>query len=115
MLGLPNYASPTNGWKNEGGKLTHIIEMEQTKQALSDAAALWKDGYIHPDSFAGPNADLTTQYKQWFNAGSVALHEDNYPAWPQFYVQNVAGPSFKVGGMLPPNYDGSTKAGTWQG
>ncbi len=109
MMGLPNV------WKLDGGKLTHLIEMEQTKQALSDAAELWKAGYIHPDSFAGPNADLTTQYKQWFNAGSVALHEDNYPAWPQFYVQNVAGPSFKVGGMLPPSYDGSTKAVTWQG
>jgi putative aldouronate transport system substrate-binding protein len=109
MLGVPN------AWKLEGGKLTNAMETEQTKQAMADAAALWKAGAIHPDSFAGPNQDLTANYKQWFNAGSAALHEDSYNAWPQFYVQNISGAAFKVGGMLPPNYDGSSKAVTWQG
>ncbi|WP_117214341.1 extracellular solute-binding protein [Allorhizocola rhizosphaerae] len=114
MLGMPR-GEGNSGWKLDGGKLTMTWELEQAKQAMADAAQLWKDGVIHPDSFPGPNADLTANYKQWFNAGSAALAGDNYPAWPQFYVQNVAGAGFKVGGMIPPNYDGSTKAVTWQG
>ncbi|WP_162907729.1 extracellular solute-binding protein [Allorhizocola rhizosphaerae] len=109
MLGV------ANNWRNDGGKLTRTIELEQYKKALSDAAQLWKDGVIHPDSFPGPNANLASSYKQWFNAGSAVLNVDNYSAWPEYYVQSVAGPSFKLGGMLPPKYDGGSKAVTWQG
>ncbi|WP_158554003.1 extracellular solute-binding protein [Micromonospora deserti] len=109
MLGVPG------NWKDDGGKLTNIIELEQYKQALADAAQLFKDGVIHPDSFPGPNANLAATYKQWFTAGSAVLNVDNYTAWPEYYTQNISGPSFKLGGMLPPNHDGSTKAVTWQG
>ncbi|HEX6685176.1 MAG TPA: extracellular solute-binding protein [Candidatus Limnocylindrales bacterium] len=109
MLGAPS------GWKADGGKLTNTMELEPYKQALADTAQLHKDGVIHPDSFPGPNSNLSTTYAQWFNAGSAVLNVDNYTAWPQYYTQNVAGPSFRVGGMLPPNYDGGTKAVTWQG
>jgi putative aldouronate transport system substrate-binding protein len=117
MLGAPNMTTnqAIGGWRNDGGKLTNSYELEQTKQALSDTAALVKAGTVHPDSFGGATQDLTTNYKQWFNAGSAALHGDNYPAWWQFYVQNVAGPGFKVGAFLPPNYDAGTTAVTWQG
>ncbi len=118
MMGLPNAAAVDQnlgGWKNEGGKLTNTYELEETKQALSDTAKLVAAGVVHPDSFGSATQDLTTNYKQWFNAGAAALHGDNYPAWWQFYVQNIAGPSFKVGAMIPPNYDGGMKAVTWQG
>lgn len=109
MMGVPN------AWKNSGGKLISINELEQTKEALDKTVRLVKAGYVHPDSFASATTDLTTQYKQWFNAGSAALDGDNWTAWPQFYVQNVAGPKFRVGGMLPPNYDSGSTAVTWQG
>jgi len=109
MLGVPN------NWKLAGGKLTKDIELAEVKEALAKVAGLWKSGYIHPDSFETATSDLTTNYKQWFNAGSAVMDTDNYTAWPQFYVQNVAGSSFKIGAMLPPNYDSGTKAVTWQG
>lgn len=106
MLGVPN------GWKNDGGKLTNVNELDETKQAISAVASLAKAGYVHPDSY---DPTQTTDFKQWFNAGSAALDYDNYTAWPQFYVQNVAGPSFRIAGILPPNFDGGSKAVTWQG
>ncbi len=109
MLGVPNT------WRNDGGKLTNTAELPETRQALGDTAKLVKAGYVHPDSFGTATQDLTTNYKQWFNAGSAAIDGDNYTAWPQWYVQNVAGSGFRVGGLLPPDYDGSSKAVTWQG
>jgi putative aldouronate transport system substrate-binding protein len=118
MMGIPNASAVDQnlgGWKNDGGKLTNTYELEQTKQALSDTAKLVAAGVVHPDSFGSATQDLTTNYKQWFNSGAAALHGDNYPAWWQFYVQNVAGPGFKVGAMIPPNYDSGAKAVTWQG
>jgi putative aldouronate transport system substrate-binding protein len=118
MLGVPNATAVDQnlgGWSLQNGKLTNTYELEQTKQALSDTAKLVAAGAVHPDSFGSATQDLTNTYKQWFNAGTALLHGDNYPAWWQFYVQNVAGPSFLVGAMLPPNYDSGSKAVTWQG
>jgi putative aldouronate transport system substrate-binding protein len=118
MMGLPNASSVDanlGGWRYENGKLTNTYELAETKQALSDTAKLVAAGTVHPDSFGGATQDLTNTYKQWVNAGSAVLHGDNYPAWWQFYVQNIAGPSFKMGAMIPPNYDSGSKAVTWQG
>jgi putative aldouronate transport system substrate-binding protein len=103
-----------NDWVQAGGKLTSAMEMPETTEALARTAELWKAGYIHPDSFTTPTESLTTDYKQWFNAGSALLDGDSWNAWAPFYIQNVAGPSFRVGGMLPPNYDSGSKAVTWQ-
>jgi putative aldouronate transport system substrate-binding protein len=109
MMGVPN------AWRNENGKLTNTAELPETRQALDATAKLVKAGYVHPDSFGSATQDLTTNYKQWFNAGSAVIDGDNYTAWPQWYVQNVAGSGFRVGGLLPPNYDSGSKAVTWQG
>jgi putative aldouronate transport system substrate-binding protein len=107
MMGLPN------NWKNSGGKLTQINELPQTKEAIARTVELIKAGYLHPDSFG--TGDMTTRYKQWFNAGSAIFDGDNWPAWQQWYQQNIAGPKFRVGGMVPPNYDSSSKGVYWQG
>lgn len=109
MMGIGNI------WENDNGKLTNVNELEQTKEALDLTAKLVKAEYVHPDSFGTATQDLTTSYKQWFNAGTAAISGDNYTAWPQFYVQNVATSGFQVGGLLPPNYDSGSTANTWQG
>jgi putative aldouronate transport system substrate-binding protein len=103
MLGLPWR------WRNEGGKLTSSYELEENKQALSDAAQMMKDGLIHPDSTTN-NAPV----KNWFNSGQALLISDRYTAWPQYFANNVAGPGFDLGGMRPPKYNGGGFAGTWQ-
>lgn len=104
-----------NNWQYRNGKLTNTAELPETKQALSDTAKLVKAGYVHPDSFAAATQDLTTNYKQWFNSGAAAIDFDNYTAWPQWYVQNVSGPGFRVSGLMPPDYDSGSKAVTWGG
>jgi len=96
-------------WKEENGKFTSGYEMEQAKQALSDVAAMNQAGVIHPDSTAS-NAPV----KKWFNSGQALMIADRYTAWPQYYADNVAGPSFDIGGIRPPKYDGGGFAGTWQ-
>jgi putative aldouronate transport system substrate-binding protein len=103
MLGLPWR------WAEKDGKLTSGYEMEQAKQALSDCAQMFKDGVIHPDSTAN-NAPV----KKWFNSGQAVFNPDRYTAWPQYYADNVAGPTFDIGGLRPPKYDGGGFAATWQ-
>jgi len=96
-------------WKEQGGKLTSAYEREGFKQALSDAAQLVKDGFVHPDSFAS-----NSPVKLRFNSGQALLISDRYTAWPQYYANNVAGPAFEIGGMRPPKYSGGGFAPTWQ-
>jgi putative aldouronate transport system substrate-binding protein len=96
-------------WKESGGKLTSAYETEGYKQALSDAAQLFKDGLVHPDAFA-----TNAPWKQWFNSGQALLVSDRYTAWPQYYAGNIAGPAFELGGMRPPKYSGGGFAPTWQ-
>jgi putative aldouronate transport system substrate-binding protein len=103
MLGLPWR------WRSDGGKLKSRYEYEEFKQALSDSAQMVKDGLVHPDTFTN-NAPV----KKWFNAGSALLNADRYTAWPQYFAENVAGPSFDIGGMRPPKYAGGGFASTWQ-
>lgn len=103
MLGGPN------GWRWDGTKLTHQVESEEFRKALSDVVAMYKDGVVHPDSFAS-NAPV----KRWFNAGEAVLTADRYTAWPQYYAENIAGPAFAISGMRPPKYDGGGYAATWQ-
>lgn len=104
MLGLP--------WRwraDAAGNLTSPYELAANKQALSDAAQMVADGLVHPDAFSN-NAPT----KSWFNSGQALLTADRYTAWPQYYASNVAGPSFDIGGMRPPKYQGGGFAGTWQ-
>ncbi|MBE1489970.1 extracellular solute-binding protein [Plantactinospora soyae] len=96
-------------WRLEGGQLVSAYEGEEYKQALADATQLVKDGVVHPDSFSN-NAPL----KKWFNSGSALLITDRYTAWPQFFAENVAGPTFEIGGMRPPVHGGGGFAATWQ-
>jgi putative aldouronate transport system substrate-binding protein len=86
-----------------------VYETQEYRQALSDVTGLLSAGVIHPDGFAS-NAPV----KNWFNAGNALMIADRYTAWPQYYAQNVAGPSFAISGMRPPLYNGGGYAGTWQ-
>jgi putative aldouronate transport system substrate-binding protein len=98
-----------NDWRWADGKLVHQVETEEFKKAVSDAAAMFKEGLVHPDSFAS-NAPV----KRWFGAGESLLIADRYTAWPQFYNENVAGPAFAISPMRIPTYDGGALAKVWQ-
>ncbi|MGH3169672.1 MAG: extracellular solute-binding protein, partial [Trebonia sp.] len=102
------------GWVHSGGKLTNAWELPETTEALARTAELWQARYIHPDSFGSAGESMTTTYKEWLNGGSAVLNGDSWNAWAPYYEENVAGPSFRIGGMLPPDYDSGSKAVTWQ-
>jgi putative aldouronate transport system substrate-binding protein len=108
MLGVPY------NWIDSGGKLTSTYELPETEEAIARITELYNAGYVHPDSFSTATTSLTTTYKQWFNGGSAILNGDSWTAWAPYYEENVAGPSFSINGMLPPNYDSGSKAVTWQ-
>jgi putative aldouronate transport system substrate-binding protein len=105
MVGLPA------GWRDKGGALTAGHELPEAKETLAAAARLWAAGTIHPDSFS---ANVGPLRKQWFNSGTVSLVGDTYPAWGGYYAENTAGPSFDIGAMQLPGFDGG-KPVTWRG
>ncbi len=105
MLGAPN------SWQEKNGKFTSAYEVDSYKQALSDATALVKAGYVHPDSFED-NAPT----KDWFGGGTTPMNFDNYTAWTGYIASyKPQSPEMDVNGMFPPDYDGSTKAVIFRG
>lgn len=98
MMGAPV------GWKEEGGKLTNENELETTKEALARARELVEAGYFHPDW-----AIEAPPVKDWIAAGTVAILEDNYSAWPGYVkIYLPQYPEMDLDGMLPPKYDASS-------
>jgi putative aldouronate transport system substrate-binding protein len=100
-----------NAWSLRDGQLTSSHEDPRVKDAFDGMLKLIKAGVVHPDGFSS----TSTQYKQWFNNGTCALDVDNWTAWRSFYTTNTAGASYKINGILPPNYDKDAKANSWQG
>jgi putative aldouronate transport system substrate-binding protein len=99
MLGVPN------NWQEQGGKLISAYEVPETKEALAATRSLIQAGVVQPDSF---NTDAGTMRKTWFNAGSVLFVWDTFPAWPGYYEENTAGPSFNIGAMAVPGFNGGS-------
>jgi putative aldouronate transport system substrate-binding protein len=101
-----------NGWREEGGKLTHQYETPEYKQGITDLAQLWKAGVLHPDAFSDQ-----LPFKNLFTAGTVAINAiDGYLGWTQYIVSGASNPKFtlglmpaytRAGGELAPWYQGS--------
>ncbi|MBM7786241.1 extracellular solute-binding protein [Tenggerimyces flavus] len=106
MLGVP-----TSDWQEKDGTFTNIWELPETEQAIGVVADLWKDGVFHPDSLSGSIDAKTT-----FIAGTVSVHYDNYTAWSGYAQQALpSNADFRLEGMLPPNFDGSSERSLWKG
>lgn len=71
MLRLPNT------WKEQDGKFTRVIELDEYKKAIDAVASMAKDGSFHPDAFSGTIA----QAKQWVLNGATAISRDGFTAW----------------------------------
>lgn len=101
MLGAPN------AWRNDKGKFTADLEVEETTQAISEVAALWKAGVFHPDSLAGTSA----KRKEWFGRGSISIFADGYLGWPRLirdYRKSV--PDLDIEGLVLPKFGGGGPA-----
>src|SRR5690606_5814287 len=100
-----------NGWREEGGKLTHLFETDEYRQTISDLADYWKAGAIHPESFSDQFPS-----KNYFNAGTVVIDATaGYPGRTQYSLDNESKPKFKLG--LKPVYtrEGGEPAAWHQG
>jgi len=106
VLGAPN------GWKLDGAKLVNSYETDETKQALSILADMWKEGVVYPDSFAQPWATK----EQWFGGGQICFTYDSYNNILGFLLNNLPSePEFKVSFMQPPSESGNGFAKVYQG
>jgi putative aldouronate transport system substrate-binding protein len=105
MLGAPN------AWKLDDGKFVSAYETDEYAQGLDIVSQMWKDGVLHPDSFAG-----TIQFKAAFGGGQVAMAFDGYSAWPG-YVRDYGpdNPKFALDVLIPPKWDGGGQAGQYLG
>ncbi len=101
VLGLVNWmqGAPA-GWRNDGGKLTNLIETDEYRKSISAARQFWKEGLIHPDAF-----ETAPPIKEWFSAGTICTDPTGYPGWAQYIQQGVA-PGFELNLMTVPGYDG---------
>lgn len=90
MLGVPN------GWRQEQGRFTAGLEMEQTRQAISEVRTMIADGLFHPDSFAGKGGDR-------FTSGWSCMTYGGYRAWGQMTVPD---PPRNIGVVIEPGHDG---------
>ncbi|WP_420111245.1 extracellular solute-binding protein [Pseudactinotalea sp.] len=104
MVGLPNT------WQLEGGAFTHIVELEEYKEALEFGRRLLEAGVVHPDSVGSADSDRKT----WFDQGSAAVLQGTYSAMGQLYRESAAGPGFDVGIVTTPGPDGDP-AQVWLG
>jgi putative aldouronate transport system substrate-binding protein len=100
-----------NGWREEGGRLTHQYETQEYKQGIADLAQLWTAGVLHPDAFSDQ-----LPFKNLFNAGTIAINAiDGYLGWVQ-YIQTAAGnANFKLGLMPAYTREGGELAPWFQG
>jgi putative aldouronate transport system substrate-binding protein len=92
MMGAPNL------WQEEGGKFTSINESDQMKDALTQVAAMWKAGYIHPDSFATPGSNYV-----WWSGGITSIYFQAFTGWSSYAILN---PSWDIGVLTAPKWDG---------
>jgi putative aldouronate transport system substrate-binding protein len=105
MLGV------ANGWKIENGKFTSALELPETKEAVAAVAKLAKAGCFHPDSLS-----TTVNTGDLFGNGTTPLIYNNYTIWGAYMrTYKQVSPTINLAGMIPPSYDGKTKAVLWEG
>lgn len=93
MLGFPNGA---NAWRESNGRFSSMFESEEMVQALEIVSAIVRDGLMHPDSTAKPNA-------AWFPGGTTSLSINDFT---QFTSLAIANPDIEIGLIPLPKWDG---------
>lgn len=94
-----------NGWRlNPDGTLTHMIETEEFKQALTFMNRLWAAGGYHPDAPSLSGQPL----KDNFSGGKYGAYSDAITALQDgiAYTTLQVNPKAKVTALAPPGFDG---------
>ncbi|RPE82501.1 carbohydrate ABC transporter substrate-binding protein (CUT1 family) [Curtobacterium sp. PhB137] len=84
MLGLPNQ------WQVEGGRFTHMYELDEYQDLLEVSRKLIAEDLVHPDSITTYNG------KVWFVQGSALMLSDTYSAIPGLLQQATPGSGFEL-------------------
>ncbi|WP_159573764.1 hypothetical protein [Curtobacterium sp. 18060] len=84
MLGLPNQ------WQVEGGRFTHMYELDEYQDLLEVSRKLIAEDLVHPDSITAYNG------KVWFVQGSALMLSDTYSAIPGLLQQATPGSGFEL-------------------
>jgi putative aldouronate transport system substrate-binding protein len=87
-----------NVWKVEGGKFTSVNETDQMKDALTQVTAMWKAGYIHPDSFTTPGSNYI-----WWSGGITSIYFQGFSGWSSYASLN---PTWDIGVLTAPKWNG---------
>lgn len=98
-----------NGWQEQGGKFTSAYETEPYEKALDIASKLWKDGVYHPDAFA------TGIFPRAFDAGQAVIEYGAFDPGVRYQVGSAGNPSYRVGFIPIPRFDGGGSASAWLG
>lgn len=102
MFGVPNQ------WDEQGGRLTHMYEVDAYQDMLEASRKLLADGLVHPDSITAYNG------KVWFVQGSALMLQDSYSAIPGLLQQAEPGSGFRMT-MAPFVGPGGAKPKPWLG
>lgn len=100
MTGAPN------NWSVKDGKFTSVNETEEMRAALEQLVTMWKNGYIHPDSYSTPGMNIT-----WWSGGVTALYGQSFSGWSTYARLN---PTWDVGVLTLPKWDGGGIAGKFR-
>lgn len=99
---LLEMAGAPNNWTVKGGKFTSVNETDEMKLALEQVTTMWKEGYIHPDSFGTPGNNIT-----WWSGGVTALYGQSFAGWSAYSRLN---PTWDLGVLTLPKWDGGGTA-----
>lgn len=95
-------------WREEDGRFTHAVELEEYERALSDVSTLVKDGLFHPDA---PTAVLNNNLRNsWFTNGTIFLNYSGAGGWFKYLSWGKDIPGYQIGGVIAPGYDGGERA-----
>jgi len=100
MFGAPN------NWTVKDGTFTSANETDEMKQALEQLVAMWKAGYIHPDSYNTPGMNIT-----WWSGGTTALYGQSFSGWSTYARLN---PTWDVGVLTLPKWNGGGLANKYR-
>jgi putative aldouronate transport system substrate-binding protein len=93
-----------NGWREDGGKLTHKIETDEYEAAIAWLVELWKAGAFHPDAATLPVLDAQQLFMNgrigFMPAGVTPHYRSMLPALRK------NDPKVEVAAVSPPGHDG---------
>lgn len=96
------YGAP-NGWRIDGsGNWINEVETDEMKAAIETATAIWKEGWMHPNSVSESGNNYV-----WWSGDITTLYIDGVAGWG---THARGFPEWEVTGITVPKWDGGGAA-----